>query len=255
MPPADALPADAPTAAAAIGHNSAGMVAALPLPEDFAAAFAAACVPLAGRAQELSARAAAMPKVDNEERAGLVAEYLLLCRAVCDAVEAERQQLVGRLAGLRAALDRAAAEAAGPAQQAGAEAEDRVQAWYADATQAERAARCAEAEDLAQRAAATGASPALRHAAEQARLRAEVPAEKLVRVRGDYGALLAGRAQERLRLVDRAAVDLERLREHLDEDALLRAARALRRLGRPVPRGFAADARIFATVRQPGERR
>jgi hypothetical protein len=104
--------------------------------------------------------------------------------------------------------------------------------------QAESAASEAQLEDAidAEERARQAGADALRKARE-----ADAKAAELSRVRGDYGSVASLRTRWTGHLVDRATLDLERLREHLSEDAINQAIRAWVKTGGRELRG----ARIY----------
>lgn len=226
------------------------------------------------RAQELLAAAQRVPEtVADEETAGKVADFikqLTACnkaaegarvaekephlaasrvvdgffKAVTDPLDTAKKGIEKRLtAFLRqkeeaarkereriAADERAAAEAARKAAEA-AEAAIHDPTGLAAAIDAEEAARKAAAD------------------AERAQKAAEVKAADLSRSRGEYGSLASLRTFWDFADMDRAALDLETLRQHIPADALEKAVRSYIKAGGRELRGVRIFENTQASVR------
>lgn len=244
------------------GHNS-GYV---PTPEEIREVLKADHEALLSRADELLAGFDRAPAtVENEETAGRVGDFVKqISTAIKNVDTARTSTKEPYLAGGRAVdgffnplkekLDkakRALTDRVGDYQRRKA-AEERAarEAAERQAREAEEAARKAaeEAERAAQTDddldAAIAAEEAARKAAEQAeaaKKAASASAADLSRSRGDYGSVASLRTTWAGELVDRAALDLEALREHLPEPALEQAIRSFVKAGGRTLRG----ARIF----------
>ena len=97
-----------------------------------------------------------------------------------------------------------------------------------------------DAEEVARKAAAD---------AEQARKAAEVKAAELSRSRGEYGSVASLRTFWDFSDLDRAALDLETLRQHIPADALEKAVRSFIKAGGRELRGVRIFENTQASVR------
>ena len=110
---------------------------------------------------------------------------------------------------------------------------------------AEKAAAMRKDEDLAAAVAAEDAARVARAAAEDATRAAAAKPAELSRVRGDYGSVSSLKQFWDFADIDRAALDLEKLREHLPQDALEKAVRSFVKAGGRELKGC----RIFENTR------
>jgi phage host-nuclease inhibitor protein Gam len=91
---------------------------------------------------------------------------------------------------------------------------------------AEKAAAMVSQDDLDAAAAAEEAAAQARRDAEKAEQAAAAKPAELGRTRGDYGGMTTLKQFWNFRDLDRAAIDLEALRQHLPTDALEKAVRS-----------------------------
>lgn len=188
-------------------------------------AAAAAAAKAAAEARRLEAEAAAR-RAEEKRRAAIAAAEEARRRR-----EIEEQQ--ARDAARRKAADEAAAlearRRADEAKAAEAAARQAAQKAAADRRTAERLAQAAAKTERAEaritNAAADAAQRAEKTANRSEAIANQKPAE-LSRVRGEAGSVSTLRTYWTFRDLDRAALDLEALRQHLPADALATAVRA-----------------------------
>ena len=226
------------------------------------------------RAQDLLAAAARVPDtVDSDETAGKVGDFikqLTACnkaaegarvaekephlaasrvvdgffKAVTDPLDTAKKAIEKRLtAFLRIKEDAARKER----ERIAAEERAAAEAARKAAEEAEKAAQ-----DSASLATAIDAAEAARKAAadaEAAQKAAEVKAAELSRSRGEYGSLASLRTFWDFADLDRAALDLEALRQHLSVDALEKAVRSYIKAGGRELRGVRIFENTQASVR------
>jgi undecaprenyl pyrophosphate synthase len=225
------------------------------------------------RKEELLAGAARVPDVTDDEMAGKVSDFIKqltgfvkvadnkrvaekepflsagrtvdgFFKALSDPVEAAKKAVERKLTGYlqekanreRREREEAARIAREEAERQAAEARRKAEAMKADAD----LAAALEAEQAAQQRAAEAA---------KAEKSAAANAADLSRTRGDYGAVGSLRTTWDFRNLDRDALDLESLRQHLPLDALEKAVRSAIKAGVRELRGVEIYEAQHAVVR------
>lgn len=242
------------TVAPTIGHNQ---PPALPSPETIAETLAAENAPLLKRRGELMQAVARVPVViQNEEEAGKLADFIKQVDGCNKAAETAREgakapwldggravdgffrkQFIDPLADIKTDMNRRqkaylTAKAAEErrlreieAQAAAAEAERQRKAA------AEAAEIAANYRQIDEAIAMEASAETARNVAATAAAAAEAPVAKLSQTRGNLGSMSQLRDFWTFEGMDRAALDLEALRQHLPEEALKQAVRSFIRAG------------------------
>ena len=193
--------------------------------------------------------------VKDEETAGKVADYIKQIAACMKNSESHRKKEKEEYLELGRQVDgffKKIYEPLGKAKkeierrltlyQREVEAEERrvrQKAELAAREEAERAVRAAEEaaaaiekeDDLEKAVEAEERAKTARADAEKAKMAAEVKAAELTRTRGDYGGVASLRTRWTGHLTARSDVDLEKLRQHLSEEALSKAIRSYVKAG------------------------
>lgn len=259
-----------PAMQAPLGHNRPPSAAEL-LRQDLEAATEGLRV---RRDELLAAVERVPPEVDSDDLAGKVADFVKQLMAVHKAAEAARVGAKEPHLEASRVVDGYFKAITEPLFAAKQKIEARLTLWQRKKAEEERRRR--EAEERARRkeadrqakeaadaakAAVTGegtvdqaiTSDALARQAEAdveaARKSAAAKPAELSRTRGDYGATASLRTFWDFRDLDRAALDLERLREHLPIDALEKAVRAHIKAGGRVLKGVEIFENTHSVVR------
>ena len=253
---------------ASLGHNSGAMADSLrgDLTEKHAGVRA--------RAAELLAAAERVPAtIDSDDLAGKVGDFikqLTACTKAADGAriaEKEPHLAAGRVVDgfFRAIIDPLDAAkknierrlTAYLREKADAERRERERIAAEERARAEEARRAAaeaerKAQDEAGLQAAIDAEQQRKQAeadAEAARKASEAKAAELSRNRGDYGSVASLRTYWDFADLDRAALDLEALRQHIPTDALEKSVRAFIKAGGRELRGVRIFQNTQAAVR------
>lgn len=224
-------------------------------------------VRLTGRRDELLAAAGRAPEtIEDDETAGRVADFIKQLMAAHKATEAARVAEKEPFLAASRTVDGFFKKITDPLADWKKKIETRLTVWQRKKADAERKAReeterkareeaARAAKEAAERAAALNTESDLDRAieAEDAAKKAEgaaalatkaadAGAADLSRTRGDFGAVASLRTTWTFDEMDRAALDLETLRQHFPQDGLEKAVRSYIKAGGRELRGV----RIFA---------